>query len=107
MAVAASPPSAYVGISWFLTHPLVGTKATLKTNKIHILELKYYCFLFHCKKQGQGGKGTRACPGSQNKTMSEPGESHSPASPPRSPSFLYPWLDHRGQSSNTEVWFGS
>lgn len=91
LAVAALPPSACVGISWFLTYPLLGTRATLKTNKIHILELKGYCFLSHYKKHAKGRKGTGMCLGSQKKTMSGPGESHSAVSPPRSPSFLCPW----------------
>lgn len=54
LAVAASFPFTCVGISWFLTHHFLGTKATLETNKIHILELKDYCFLFTIRKQGGG-----------------------------------------------------
>lgn len=55
LTVAASFPFTCVGISWFLTHQFLGTKATLEINKIHILELKDYCFLFTIRKQG-GGK---------------------------------------------------
>lgn len=54
LAVAASFPFTCVGIIWFLTHHFLGTKATLETNKIHILELKDYCFLFTIRKQGGG-----------------------------------------------------
>lgn len=88
LAVAASPSSACVGISWFLTHPLLGTKATLKTSKIHILVLKYFCFLFHNKETGPGMGQTGMCLGSQSKTMPGPGKSHSPALSPRFLSFL-------------------
>lgn len=55
LTVAASFPFTCVGISWFLTRQFLGTKATLEINKIHILELKDYCFLFTIRKQG-GGK---------------------------------------------------
>lgn len=61
LAVAASPPSTCVGISWFLTHPLVGTKAILKTNDIHILQLKD-CFLFLSEEAGPGKGKDRDVP---------------------------------------------
>lgn len=45
LAVAASPPSACVRISWFLLHPLLRTNATLKTNKIRGSRAKRLLFL--------------------------------------------------------------
>lgn len=72
LAVAASPSSACVGISWFLTRPLLGNKAPLKTSESHVLALKDHCFLFHNKETGPGRGQTETCLGSQSKTMAGP-----------------------------------
>lgn len=62
LAVAASSPSGCVGISWFLTHPLLGTKAPLKINNICILRLKDYCFLCQSEEAGPGKGKDRDVP---------------------------------------------
>lgn len=59
--MAASVLSLCVGISWFLTHPLVGIKATtLKTNTSIFQNSE--CFLFHSKEAGPGRGRDRDVP---------------------------------------------
>ena len=103
-AVAASPPSGCVGITRFLTHPLLGSKATLKTNNMYILQLKDYCFTVRKQARVRGRTGT--CLGSQSKTTSELGKNRSPVCPPRSPFLCIVGLGQPVVRGNTEVCLG-
>lgn len=68
------------------------------------MELKDYCFLFHSKEAGPGKGRDKDMPGITEQDHARPGESHSPASPRSSPSFLY--VAGLVESWSGKVWFG-